>query len=235
MDIYLPAGRTQSNTGLVVLIHGGGWSGGDKSDFQLNAETIQILKEQFPGFALFNLNYRLATANSNHYPATELDIEAAMVHIWNHLGEYHLSNKTYILGGSAGGTLAALETLKHNTKGYIKGCISISGAYNLVSAYNQAVPETKLYLQAFMGGTPIDKPSEYVAASPINFITTSSPKFLILHGLEDNIIPVAQASEFKSALEAKNIPVTYFTYTGGHGIPPEYLEELLIRFKGFIK
>ncbi len=33
MDIYLPPGRTTAATKAIILIHGGGWSSGDKSDF----------------------------------------------------------------------------------------------------------------------------------------------------------------------------------------------------------
>ena len=33
MDIYLPAGRIATTTKVLVFIHGGSWSSGDKSDF----------------------------------------------------------------------------------------------------------------------------------------------------------------------------------------------------------
>lgn len=235
MDVYLPSGRTKSTTGIVVFIHGGGWSGGDKSDFQLTAETVNTLEQQFPGYALINLNYRLVTATANQYPIAEQDIKAAMQHVWDNLDSYGVSSKTYLLGASAGAHLAALQALKYNANGYIKGCIAISGPYNLKTAYNSSGSETKLVLEVFIGGNPTNKPDEYHAASPVNFITATSPKFLLLHGNEDNLVPVSQAAEFKAALEAKNVPVSYFTYSGGHGIPPEHLVEALQRIKDFIK
>jgi acetyl esterase/lipase len=33
MDIYLAAGRSAPSTKVIILIHGGAWSQGDKSDF----------------------------------------------------------------------------------------------------------------------------------------------------------------------------------------------------------
>lgn len=33
MDIYLPANRSVTATKVIIMIHGGGWTGGDKSDF----------------------------------------------------------------------------------------------------------------------------------------------------------------------------------------------------------
>src|SRR5688500_7736976 len=58
MDIYLPAGRSADSTKSIVLIHGGGWAYGSKSDF---AFYIDTLKKRLPHYAIFNLEYRLAT------------------------------------------------------------------------------------------------------------------------------------------------------------------------------
>src|SRR5690242_1320535 len=58
MDIYLPSGRTTASTKVIILVHGGGWNQGDKSDFTAYVDT---LKKRLPGYAVFNINYRLAT------------------------------------------------------------------------------------------------------------------------------------------------------------------------------
>jgi acetyl esterase/lipase len=234
MDIYLPAGRNIETTKLVVMIHGGGWVSGDKSDFGINEETLKTLIQQFPDCALINLNYRLASANSNQFPAAENDIKSAMQYIYKNIKSYQISNQTYILGASAGAHLAALQSLKYNENNYIKGCIAISGVYNLTSAYEQSNSEARSFINLFLGGDPTTIPQTYGAASPVNFINVNSPKFLILHGLEDNLVPVSQASELKNSLEAKNVPLVYFTYSGGHGIPPEHLVEAFSYIKDFI-
>ncbi len=41
MDIYLPAGRSATSTKVIVLIHGGGWTTGDKSMSTKYADTIK--------------------------------------------------------------------------------------------------------------------------------------------------------------------------------------------------
>jgi len=56
MDVYLPAGRTTSSTPFIVVVHGGGWTSGDKGEF--NA-IISRLQTMLPGYAFFNINYRL--------------------------------------------------------------------------------------------------------------------------------------------------------------------------------
>ena len=71
MDIYLPADRSSTSTKTIILIHGGGWTQQDKSDF---APYVDTLKKRLPGYAIFNINYRLATGSSNFFPAQENDV-----------------------------------------------------------------------------------------------------------------------------------------------------------------
>lgn len=237
MDVYLPAGRSTYETKIVVFIHGGGWVGGDKDDFPFG-DNLDILKEHFPGFALFNLNYRLVTESEgqfqNQYPTAEEDIKDALAHIHDNSRSYQLSSETYMSGGSAGAHLAALHTLKHNEGNRIAGCIVVSGAFDLVSLYNEGIDEARQVLDVFLGGSPSQKPGEYRQASPINFVTNNSPKFLILHGREDELTPLGQANEFIEALETHNVEHTVFTYSGGHGIPPEHLVEVVEYIKKFL-
>lgn len=45
----LPSGRNTTKTKILALIHGGGWIGGDKSDFDviLNRDNLENLKKNF--------------------------------------------------------------------------------------------------------------------------------------------------------------------------------------------
>src|SRR3990170_3852631 len=58
MDIHLPANRSTNSTKVLVLIHGGGWASGDKSEF---STAITFLQKKLPDYAIFNINYRLAS------------------------------------------------------------------------------------------------------------------------------------------------------------------------------
>ncbi|MCH7412590.1 alpha/beta hydrolase [Belliella sp. R4-6] len=237
MDVFLPSGRNPSVTKVLVLIHGGGWIGGDKSDFDeiINPENSSELKEQFPNVAIFNLNYRLATTEENRYPAAEEDIESAMSYIFAQANSFQVNGmETYLLGGSAGGHLAALYTVKNNSS-RIKGCISIAGPYELGSLYSDGDNESRQVLNAFLGGSPQEKPEAYHEVSPINFISTNSPKFLLLHGRDDTLVPFSQAEKFQSALEGSNVEVLTVYYSGGHGIPPEHIEQAFDAIKVFLE
>lgn len=235
MDVYLPAGRSQVATKIVVFIHGGGWMAGDKDDLQFTDENLQTLKAHFPGFALVNLNYRLVNGDENRYPAAENDVKQAMNYLYRRLEPYQLSSDTYLAGGSAGAHLAALHTLKHNSNGNIKGCIAIAGVYNMQSLYEYGNTEAKLIVAAFMGGTPANQTDRYEQASPVTFVTPSSPKFLLLHGMEDTLVPVSQVYELRDVLSENEVEHTVFTYSGGHGIPPEHLVAAFEHINAFLQ
>ena len=59
-DIYLPAER-ENDTKVMILVHGGGWSGGDKSEMN----TLKnLVRQEHPDVAVVNMNYRLADENN---------------------------------------------------------------------------------------------------------------------------------------------------------------------------
>ncbi|MEG1021224.1 MAG: alpha/beta hydrolase [Myroides sp.] len=237
MDVFLPADRNTSKTKILVMIHGGGWIGGDKSDFDaiLDRNNIEELKKQFPDIAVFTLNYRLATANTNQYPAAEQDIKSAMDFIFRSANSYQVNaNTTYILGGSAGAHLAALYTVK-NPSSRLIGTIGISGAYELKSLYTDGNDEARTVLETFLGGTPDTKAENYFNASPFNFVKPATTKFLLLHGTGDELVPISQANKFETELKNKNNNVQTFYYSGGHGIPPEHLGQGIEIITDFLK
>ena len=80
IEIYLPAGRSIAVTKLMIVIHGGSWSGGDKMD--MNA-YIDSMKKRLPGYAFINLNYRLATPAGNTFPTQETDVKSALDFIYS--------------------------------------------------------------------------------------------------------------------------------------------------------
>ena len=78
MDVYLPANRDSISTKVFVLIHGGGWSAGDKADY---TSTMASFKTYYPDHAIININYRLGTVASPGYPKQIQDISAALAEI----------------------------------------------------------------------------------------------------------------------------------------------------------
>ena len=72
MDVYLPENRNVKATKTIVVIHGGGWTGGDKTEM---TNVIDSLQKRMKHYAFINLNYRLAVNSAiNVFPSQENDV-----------------------------------------------------------------------------------------------------------------------------------------------------------------
>jgi acetyl esterase/lipase len=234
MDVYLPANRNATATKVIILVHGGGWTEGDKDDF---AGYIAILQQRLPDYAIVNINYRLAAANTNLFPAQENDIKSAVEFVVSKANEYKISQRIVLLGASAGAHLALLYGYKYTTPVIIKAIISFFGPTDLVEMYNNPPnPLVPLLLKTVTGTTPIENLSIYTQSSSINFITNQSPPTLLLHGGADNLVSVSQSTLLQSKLQQSGIVNQLVIYpTEGHGWLGANLNDSFNRIDTFLK
>jgi acetyl esterase/lipase len=215
MDVYLPAGRSSSSTKLIVLIHGGAWSSMDKSDF---TEYVDSIKKRMPDYAVFNINYRLATGTANFFPAQEMDVKAALDFIVSKTSEYNISQKIVLLGASAGGHLALLQAYKYATPA-VKAVVDFFGPTDMTDLYNNPAPLAPApYLALIVGATPLSNPTIYQQSSPINFVTAATPPTIIFQGGVDQLVNPSQSISLNAKLQTAGIVHQYYFYpTEGHG------------------
>lgn len=213
MDVYLPAGRNMSTTKVLVLIHGGGWNGGSKSDF---ASYIEAFRKRIPDYAIFNINYRLVN-EKQLFPAQENDVKAALDFVASKAMEYGINrNKVVLLGASAGAHLALLQAYKY-PQPQVKAVIDFFGPTDLVSMYNKPWhPLVPIALQMITGAKLSENPKIYEQSSPTHFVSAQSPPTLILHGGKDNIVAPWQSKELKNALDSAGVANELIIYPNEH-------------------
>jgi acetyl esterase/lipase len=213
MDIYLPANRTDANTKVVVLIHGGAWSAGDKNDYN---NEIPVMQAGLSNYAFININYRLAAPPStNLWPTQQTDVNAAIDYIVSKAGYYHYNaNKIIVMGASAGAHLAMLKAYRYNADSRIKAVVNYYGPTDMVDLYNFQTGVQKQLFELFMSGTPASNATAYSNASPVNFVTSAAPPTIIFHGTADVVVPYAQSVKLKTALTTAGVVHQYHQYTG---------------------
>lgn len=217
MDLYLPAGRTDT-TKLIVMVHGGAWALGNKSDFTPYVATLQ---QRFPGYAIANINYRLASTSANHFPTQETDMKAAVDFLVQKSSEYHISQKMVLLGASAGAHMSLLQAYKYSSP-KILAVVDFFGPTDMIGLYNfYAGTVNQLGFQILMNGTPATNAALYNSSSPINYVTAQSPPTIILHGTADDVVPIAQSTALKTKLQSFGVVTEMDTYNGlGHDVWP---------------
>lgn len=213
MDVYLPANRDGNSTKVFVMIHGGGWTSGDKSDY---ASTVAAFKSYYPNHAIININYRLGVQGNPGYPKQINDIQAALNEIQKE--KYNLSKKYLLYGGSAGGHLSLLYGYAFDPNHYVKGIVNTVGPADLTdTSFTKNV-----FLMGIVGGLLGDAVYNYqanqalfVEASPAKQVTASSPPTISFYGDQDPLIPVTQMPSLRAALQSKGVWHYDTIYPGG--------------------
>ena len=234
MDVYLPAGRKQQETKTFVLIHGGAWVEGDKSEFTSYLPTI---KQRLPDYAIAVINYRLASTSGNYFPAQENDLKAALNFLVQNSSNYQISSDFVLLGTSAGAHMALLQGYKYATPS-VRAIIDFFGPADMVQLYNQA-PTTiaQLGMQMLLSGTPQTNPAMYYQSSPINFIDAQDPPTIIFHGTNDLVVNVSQSTQLQLKLQMMGVTNSLHTYNGvGHEVwPSPIMNDAFDKMEAFIK
>ena len=216
MDIYLPANRSVTTTKVMILIHGGAWVQGDKTDFNAQIDT---LKKRFPDYAIFNINYRLAAFPANLFPTQEMDTKAAVEFIYGNRATYLVSDKFVLVGGSAGGHLALLQAYKYRSPIRIKAVVDFFGPTDMVDLYNNPGTVPQSAIAALMSGTPTTNAPLYQLSSPIQFVDAGNCPTIILQGGMDLLVNATRQSQaLANKLTLFNVTNQYVLYpTLGHG------------------
>ena len=225
LDIAWPKGA--GTHPLVVLIHGGGWSGGDKSAYH---GAMRLLAGQ--GYVAASVNYRLAAAPRNLFPAAVEDVRCAVRWLRSHAERYAIDpTRIGAMGSSAGGHLSAMLGTAADVDGLDGECPmrDISPAVNAVVAIagpldiRAAGPldsGQRSMVENFLGMRPEADPARALLASPGVHATRGDAPFLLIHGTADDVVPIRQSRFMRDTLRAAGVPATLIELEGvGHSFP----------------
>ena len=230
LDLYLPKNRKSGKLPVIVFIHGGGWTKGDKSDGGGRLMPF-ILTGQYAGVSI---GYRLS--GEAKWPAQLNDCKAAIRWVRANAPKYALdADHIGVWGRSAGAHLALMLGVSGDVSkldgdlGTYKGVssrveavanffgasdlLAVMGQQNYIDRTISGILETKL-----IGGRARANPEKVKAASPITYLTANDPPVLTVHGDKDPTVPYDQAVRLDAALRKVGVPSYFVTVKGGgHG------------------
>src|SRR5580704_16909137 len=222
LDLHIPDGT--GPFAAVILVHGGAWVAGDRTN------SVQPLFQPLSdaGFAWFSISYRLASdvmrnpmGAALQLGTAENDVRRAVKFVKEHASEYRVNpSKIVLIGESAGGQLASMAALRPDPEGAVQGVVAFYTPSDLVSLVRSSsmIPDN---VRDAVKGTSFDDilMAGLKEFSPINYVSATSPPFLLIHGTDDNIVPVAQSERFCDQFRTAGAGCELFKVEGGgHGI-----------------
>jgi acetyl esterase/lipase len=215
LDVY--SDTTYTNAPIVVLVHGGGWTTGDKGSVE-GYYADYFLSQ---GFVVMAPNYRLLTPNgsggyNNQFPIPVDDVAAATHWLAANAATYHANPHEILMMANSTGTQIA-SMIAYDPTGFgnwglasplkIAGYVGSSGIYDW-----SLTPPQRFQISEYLGpyfGDPQWDPTE-----AITFVGPGEPPALIVDGTGDTFSNYQQSIEFADDLQAAGTQATLQIYPG---------------------
>lgn len=202
LDIYAPD-KAQGPLPVVVFIHGGSWSTGNKNGYEFVGRALAA-----QGFLVLVANYRLHPQHP--FPAFVEDAALTLDWATRHNAEYGGdSHSIFALGHSAGAYNLALAILdKHYLADLGTNVSAIKGVATLAGPFDFLPLDSPITNDVF------GNLSNLAETQPVNFARQDAPPFLILHGSADTTVFPKNAYSLDKALSDVGADVKLKIYTG---------------------
>jgi acetyl esterase/lipase len=234
VDVYRPAGPEDHATAVLVA-HGGGWRGGDRTMMQSRCEALAAR-----GYTAVAVEYRLLDAAP--WPAQAQDVTAAARWTREHAAELRIDPARIVLQGHSAGAHLALMTAAAAGGGTLDADFEAKGPLGPVAAVVAYYPPSQLVVRPLPAMAPGAPPGPEVlaairgedgtgpvamllgpeatdeqaaAVSPVNYADRMPPTILF-HGTGDLILAPASSVNLHRRLEEAGVPAELHLFAGVH-------------------
>lgn len=181
-----------SNFNAAVFFFGGGWVGGNRTQF---AKQATYLAQR--GLVSFTLDYRIFNEHNTDPVSAIEDAKSAMRFIRANAKKFKIKPSMIAAGGgSAGGHLAAAAA-SIKTINAPHDDLAIDPTPNLLVLFNPVFDNGP---EGYQGRFEELFGERYLELSPLHNITADLPPTLVMLGTKDDLVPVATAKKYKELM-----------------------------------
>lgn len=251
LDLYTPlsdiSDQPTSSRPIVVFIHGGAWTHGDKS----MANRIPLVNTLLQrGYLVASINYRLAAEAV--WPAPIEDCKSAVRFLRANASKYGIDpERIALFGESAGAQLALMMNVTNDSDRFVNSSDGNGNASSDIQAVISAfgisdidswgkLPGDNIIIansskNLLLTGSEEEAydTSHAKAASPITYASSNVVPILFVHGQDDQMVSYQQSVMMQNALEnagAKHIYSWYPEY-GPHASPEVFSQNVIAQKK----
>lgn len=183
---------------VVAFVHGGCWL--SMFDLTYAGQAAQAIADA--GFAVWSIEYRRIGDEGGGWPATYLDVGSGFDHLRELAGPHALDlSRVVAAGHSAGGALAlwaaARDKVDPASELYARDPLPVQAVFALAPAADlEGLEEGGTcggVVGRLMGGSPVEHPDRYAAASPMQLAPVGVPQTLLIGRLDGDWAPPGRA------------------------------------------
>jgi acetyl esterase len=235
LDACLPEAAAPGGTPAILVIHGGGFTGGDRAQPSMRRMCLELADA---GYAAFSIDYRLAPTWI--YPAQLEDAQAAVAWLREpeQVERFDIDgSRIGVVGGSAGAVLAG--TLGTRGEGPLDAGSRVAAVVSLsgLMTFTSDDPAIRAHVESGGRSAYLGCPEETIAAcpvaaeaEPIAHVDPSDPPFYLLTA-EAERLPEESAELMAQALRDVGVPAVVHTEPGAEHaanvVTPQIWAEIL--------
>ncbi|MDZ7674890.1 MAG: alpha/beta hydrolase [Acidimicrobiales bacterium] len=204
---------------VMVQVHGGGWVVGDQTvqGYPLMSHLVER------GWVCVSTTYRLSPRSA--WPHHIVDVKRALGWVKDNIAD-HGGDPDWvgITGGSAGGHLCSLAALTPNDPQFqpgfedadtsVKVCVPFYGVYDWTNRDGSGRDDILDFLERVVVKQPRhEAPEVFEQASSMTHVGDHAVPFMLLHGVNDSLVPVEQARSMVDLMRKESsAPVVYVEF-----------------------
>ncbi|VTR96484.1 alpha beta hydrolase : Esterase/lipase OS=Sporomusa ovata DSM 2662 GN=SOV_4c07280 PE=4 SV=1: Abhydrolase_5 [Gemmata massiliana] len=240
LDLDYPSGPGPHPV-VLFAPHRGDWGRSFKRDDRCRILVDNLTRN---GFAVATMHYRLV--GEYRFPSQIEDGKAAVRWLRANGAQHGLkTDRIGAVGVSAGGYGVCMLGTTGPSDGFdtpgedpaasrVQAVVALGAPVDWTAPIWSKMVERQ-YLRPYLGKTYSEDPDLYTRASPGTYATADDPPFLLIHSVDDQLIPIAQAHAFAVKLRRANVPVEIVEETGAeHVWGGERLEKTLTTVVQFL-
>ena len=229
LDAFFPSYRSNKKRIAIMILHGGGWRSGNRTQHYPLAQRLADL-----GYVCFTPEYRLSTEAL--YPAAVYDLKAALRWIHANAKKYNVDTEKIVVAGfSAGGQLAALLATTNNNPAFegiecnlnfpsnVQALVDIDGILSFTHPESGEGDDSKRTSAStnWFGYSKKENPDLLNEASAFTHVDKNTPPTLFINSSVDRMH--AGRSDFIKVLDKYNIYTEIKTFENApHSFPLFY-------------
>jgi acetyl esterase/lipase len=196
LDVYRPP--TDGTYPIIMQIYGGSWQTG-------SPVSQDWFSRHFAerGYVVVAIDYRHAPEWI--WPEQIVDVRTALYWISEEAGKFGGDPTRIVVAGQSAGAQLAMRLAYQEGPSSIRGVVNYYGPVDLAEGWRQPPnpdpANVRGILEAFIGGTPAQKPANYRHASPITWVSKASAPTLSIYGSRDHIVEARFGRMLDAALK----------------------------------